>query len=291
VPHSHPASATLPARRGGAVFADFAVSRAQMLAAVLVLSSVNGLASHVIASVTSQSWSTAIADTFDISVIVWGAWASACYLAFQQSDAQLARPTDFILAGLALIAVALPVPPLSWLTLCLFSVYVFWTSPARTPLRRSAVIFFAMCVPMFWGPMLFNFVAPPLLKIDALLVSTLVGTERIGNVVEAVDGIHRIQVWPACSSFHNISQAGLAWVALSQTLGRMLSLKDVLWCGCAVALAAGVNLVRLSLMLIYFVDFDTLHGPIGSQTAGAVTLLLIVVVCMFGLRRELFARA
>ena len=39
--------------------------------------------------------------------------------------------------------------------------------------------------------MLFDFVAPPLLKIDAFLVSALAGTDQIGNVVDAVDGAHK----------------------------------------------------------------------------------------------------
>lgn len=267
------------------------MSRGQLLTATLLLASVNGLAASAIRSIAAQGWAPAIANTFDISVIVWGAWASACYLAFQQNDAERARPLDFILAGLALVAVAIPVVPVNWLTLCLFSVYVFCTAQARTPLRRSAIIFLAMCVPMLWGPTLFRFVASPLLDIDAAFVSTLVGTERIGNVVGAVDGVHRIQIWPQCSSFHNISQAALAWVALSQTLDRTLGLKDVLWCGLAVALAAAINLTRLSLMVTFPNEFDMLHGSIGSQTAGALTLILIVVVCMVGMRRELFAHA
>lgn len=282
--------ATVRAWRASGIFADFAISRGQLLAAILAISSVNGMASRAIFSVALLGWSDAITDTFDISVIVWGAWASACYLAFQQKGAERASKLDIVLAGLALAAVALPVPRFSWLTLCAFSVYVFWTSQAHTSLRRSAVIFFAICVPMLWGPMLFDFVAPPLLKIDAFLVSALAGTNRVGNVVDAVDGAHRIQIWPGCSSFHNISQAALAWVALSQTLGRDLGFRDLLWCGLAVASAAIVNLGRLSLMAISFDKFDTIHGQIGSQIAGGLTLILIVIICMVGQRRELFTR-
>ena len=82
----------------------------------------------------------------------------------------------------------------------------------------------------------------------------------------------------------------MAWVALSQTLGRDLGFRDLLWCGLAVASAAIVNLGRLSFMAIWFDQFDTIYGQIGSQIAWRLTLILILIICMVGQRRELFTR-
>ena len=121
---------------------------------------------------------------------------------------------------------------------------------------------------MLWGPTLLTVAAPPLLKIDAYLVSALMGTKQTGNVVAFIDGVHSMQIWPGCSSFHNISQAALAWIALSQILDRNLGLRDAFRCGLAIASAAAVNLGRLSLMAISQEYFDTVHGPIGAQVAG-----------------------
>ena len=94
-----------------------------------------------------------------------------------------------------------------------------------------------------------------------------------------------------CSSFHNISHAALAWVALTQILGRDLGIKDVFWCGFVMILAGSVNLARLSMMALWPEYFDTIHGPLGGQIAGTLTIILIAFVCIFGQRRELFARA
>ena len=47
---------------------------------------------------------------------------------------------------------------------------------------------------------------------------------------------------------------------------------------------------RLSLMAIWFDQFDTIHGQFGSQIAGGLTLILILIICMVGQRRELFTR-
>jgi hypothetical protein len=268
-----------------------AVSRSQLMTALLILASVNGLAPRAIESVAVHGWDYAVFNTFNVSVIVWGAWASACYLAVLANDANRIRSRDIALACIVLAIVALPVSNLSWLSLCLLSASVFWTSPKGSLQQRSAAIFFAICAPMLWGPELLALAAPPLLKIDAFLVGTLMGTKQSGNLVTFLDGVHSMQIWPGCSSFHNISQAALAWVALSQTLGRNLGLRDVLWGGLAMTSAAAVNLGRLSLMAVSPEYFATVHGPLGEQIAGALTIVLIAVICIVGQRRELFTRA
>jgi len=261
------------------------------MAALFILASVNGLAPIAIKSVLTKGWGYAVFNTFDVSLIVWGAWASACYLAVLANDTNRIRRLDIVVACVILAIVAMPATLLSWLGLSVLSVYVFWTSQKGSLQRRSAIIFFATCMPMLWGPTLLVIAAPPLLKIDAFLVGTLIGTQQSGNVVTFIDGVHSMQIWPGCSSFHNISQAALAWMALSQTLGRDLGLKDVLWGGLAVTSAAAVNLARLCLMAVSPEYFETIHGQLGAQIAGGLTILLIAVICMMGQRRELFARA
>jgi hypothetical protein len=266
-------------------------SRNQLMTALFVLASVNGLAPIAIKSVLINGWNVAVFNTFDVSVIVWGAWASACYLAVRASDAKRISALDIVVACATVATVALPAIQLSWFALSLLAAYAFWTSPKGSLQRRSAIIFFAICVPMLWGPTFLFVAAPPLLKVDAFMVSTLIGTKQNGNVVTFLDGVHSMQIWPLCSSLHNISQAALAWVALSQTLGRDLGLKDILWCGAAVISAAAVNLGRLCLMAVSPEYFETIHGPVGAQFAGGLTIVLIAVICMIGQRRELFARA
>ena len=274
------------------------ISRTQLMAGLLIFSSAGGLLPRVIISLESRGWNASavvawgagVFDTFNTSVIVWGAWASACYLAFCADDRDRVRPLDIAVACGTLAIAAFPAAPFSWLALSLFSSYVYLTSPRKSPLRRSAIIFFAICVPMLWGPALLVFAAPLLLKIDAFLVATVIGAEYTGNVVKFV-GSPGIQIWPECSSFHNFSHAALAWVALTQILGRDLEIKDVFWCGFVTILAASVNVARLSMIALWPEYYDTIHGPVGSQIAGTLAILLIAFVCMVGQRRELFARA
>jgi hypothetical protein len=269
-------------------------SRGQLIAGLFLFASTSDLLPRVIKSVVSEGWVSGVLNTFNISIIVWGAWASACYLALSSDDRDRVRLLDIAVACGTFVIAALPAAPLSWFALSFFSFYVYLASPRKSSLQRSAIIFFAICVPLFWGPVIFALAAPLVLKIDAFLVATLIGAERTGNVVNFVgsfhDGSRGIQIGTMCSSFHNISHAALAWVALTQTLGRDLGFKDVFWCGFVMILAGSVNLARLSLMVRWPEYLDTIHGPLGGQIAGTLTIILIAFVCIFGQRRELFAR-
>jgi hypothetical protein len=280
----------MPARQVSLSSVGLTISRGQLMAALFIFASVNGLAPRAIKSVIDTGWNYSFFNTFDVSIVVWGAWASACYLALLADDRDRITALDMAVACGILIIAALPVMHLGWFALSVLSPYVFATSPKSSLQRRSATIFFAICIPMLWGPVLLTFAAPLLLKIDAILVAVLIGTERTGNVVTFMDGVNSMQIWPPCSSFHNISQAALAWVALTQTLGRNLGPRDIFWCGFAMLLAAAVNLGRLSLMAVSPEYFATVHGPLGAQIAGGLTIVLIAFVCIFGQRRELFAR-
>ncbi len=281
----------MPARHVSLLFSRLTVSRSQLMAALFILASVNGLAPRAINNVSSAGWDDAVFNTFNVSVIVWGACASACYLALLANDANRIRPLDMVFACITLAIVALPVTHLSWFSVSLLSAYVFCTSPKGSLQRRSATIFFAVCVPMLWGPVLLALAAHPLLQIDAFLVGTLIGTQQSGNLVAFVDGTDSLMIVTPCSSFHNISQAALAWVALSQTLGRDWGLRDFFWGGLAVTSAVAINLGRLSLMAVSHEFYSIIHGPLGSQIAGGLTIVLIAFICMIGQRRELFARA
>ena len=283
-------------RRASLPSVGLTISRGQLIAGLFIFTSTSGLLPRVIRSVSNENWHSGVFNTFNTSIIVWGAWASACYLALSADDRDRIRPLDIAVACGTFAIAALPATSLSWVALSFFSSYVYLTSPKKTPLRRSAIIFFAICFPLFWGPELLLLAAPLLLKVDAFLVATLIGAERTGNVVKFIvsgdaETFRGIQIWPGCSSLSNISHAALAWVALTQTLGRDLETRDIFWCGLAMILAGAVNLARLSAMAVSPEYYTIFHGPLGEQIAGTLTIFLIAFVCIFGQRRELFARA
>lgn len=185
------------------------IARGGLFATLFIFASLNGLAAAAAESVIAAGWQQAIFDTFGVSVIVWGAWASASYLALLGWDADRVGVRDIVIACIVLLFAALPEARLSWLGVALLSGYVLCTSPRGSAQWRSAAIFCAICVPMLWGPLLLMAWPLPLLTIDAFLVGSVTGAKQSGNVVTFLDGAHTLQIWPPCSSFHNISQAGL----------------------------------------------------------------------------------
>src|SRR5262245_21018539 len=213
------------------------ISRGQLIAGMFLFTSTSGLLPQVIRSVRNEEWYRGVFSTFNTSIIVWGAWVSACYLALSAVDRSRIRPLDFAVACGTFTIAALPATSLSWLALSFFAAYVYLTSSSGTPLRRSAIIFIAMCFPLLWARELVLLAAPLVLKVDAFLVATLTGAERTGNVVKFIvsagSAVQGVQIWPGCSSVANLSHAALAWVALTQTLGRDLETKDIFWCGLA----------------------------------------------------------
>jgi len=132
--------------------------------------------------------------------------------------------------------------------------------------------------------------AQPFLWTDALFVSNLIGTERIGNLVKFADGSGYFQIFPLCSSFHNMSLAFLAWISISQFVEHKWSPKDLVWCLLAALSVLTVNVTRIGLIGLYREHFETIHGSFGSRVADGLSLSLILAICLLGVRREIFVR-
>jgi hypothetical protein len=267
------------------------LSRDQLFAGLLIVASANGIASRALIFISGRGLGAGLYDTFGISLIVWIGWACACYLVVRDDRGVPASAANLVAAGFILLLIALPGPHLSWLIVFALSAYLIWTTPPDATQRKAAMIFLTLTVPMFWGPLAFNVAASSLLEIDAFLCGKIIGTQQVGNLVQFSDGVASFQIWPPCSSFHNISQAAVAWMTLSQGLGRRWSLYDMTWCVLAGLSAMAVNLGRLSLIGLYREHFDAIHGSPGYEIAGLLALVAIIVVCIVGLRREIFQHA
>lgn len=265
-------------------------TREQLLAALLILASANGLIPYISASIIDLGLWTALANTFGISAIVWAAWIAACAITMEPAAARPIRSGDAALAAVAVLLIAVPVTSLSWICLSGLAFYVFRTSSIGSPLRRAAPVFAALAAPVFWGPLFLQYAGAPLLKVDAFLVGTLLHVPYSDNVILYPRDGRVLQIFAACSSFHNMSQAAVAWVATNRALGRPWRMTDTVWCAAAIASAFAINLGRLSLMAADPRNFELVHGPIGAMIAGQLTLILIVLICVAGHRRDLFAR-
>jgi len=161
---------------------------------------------------------------------------------------------------------------------------------AATSRRRGAKILIAITIPMLWSRLLFRLFSEFILQIDASLVGRMLRTATTGNVVRFADGSGDLVILPACSSLAGVSLVVLCWVTFSQSVQHRWSVKDAACCVLASASVIAVNVVRVSIMGLSEAHYQTLHSAWGNFVTNWITLCVIAGFCMWGTKRELFAR-
>jgi exosortase/archaeosortase family protein len=258
----------------------------ELFAGLIVVGFANGISESATNMVLEEGLLTAVLSTFNISVLVWVALASGVSFLLRGPTLPLTR-LGWIAAGIALAAILVPITPLSWLAIAGLALYAIAQSSPSSHLRRGAWILLAMTVPMFWGRLLFATMSDIILKGDALLVSWIVGSSRVGNVVQFADGSGYLWIAPACSSLANISLAILCWTTFSRILNRHGSPNDVLWVLGASATVVAINVIRISLIGLHPEYYELIHGPLGSTAANWLTFAAMSAICLFGVRHDL----
>jgi hypothetical protein len=179
---------------------------------------------------------------------------------------------------------------LSWLALTGLGLYGLRCFEPSSRMRRAAFVILSITVPMFWSPMLFTMLSDLILRGDAILVSWIVGTQRIGNTIGFADNSGYLYVLPACSSLAHVSLAILGWALFTQALAHKPSLKDVRWCLAACLAVIVINVTRMALMGLHPENFELLHGTVGANIAGFLILAAIVGINLIRFRGDLLAR-
>ena len=220
------------------------ISRNEFFAGLYIIGCANGLLGRALQSLTFEGWEGAV-SAIDINVVVLFACFAGISAVLQGGRDEL-RPFDIAIACFFLILVSLPVFPLSWVAVTGLGAYILLFANEDADRRRGAIILLAVTVPMLWSRLLFQLFGKIILDIDAHLVSSLLGTQRTGNVVGFSDGSGQMVVLPACSSLANMSLAFLCWVSISQWAKHRWSPSDLLWsslaCGSVVAVQNSVTL-------------------------------------------------
>jgi hypothetical protein len=222
-------------------------------------------------------------------VVLFACFAGVSAMLSEERDE--VRSADLVVAVVFLGLVILPIFPLSWVAVTGLSLYILLFANGGPERRRGAIILLALAVPMLWSRLLFQLFAKPILDIDATLVASLLGTERVGNMVGFADGSGYMAVLPGCSSLANMSLAFLCWVSITQWARHRWSPMDLLWSSLACASVIAVNVTRISLMGLSHAYHAAIHSETGDLVANSVMLVLMVGFSVLGARRELFSRA
>jgi exosortase/archaeosortase family protein len=267
-----------------------AVRRGEFFAGLFILGFSNGIFERITWAVQNGTVENAVLGTLGISVLVWVACFIAVSLLLRQPAEPLTR-FDLILGVAVTAAVLVPAAKVSWIALTGLGIYGMRCFEAGSPARRAAFVILAVTVPMFWSRLLFAILSDFILQADAVLVSLIVGTERVGNTVPFPDNSGYLFIMPGCSSLADVSLAVLGWALFTQALTRRPSVKDVWWCLAACSAVIAINVTRIALIGLYPKHFQLIHGAVGAGVASFLALVAIVGINLIRVRGDVLARS
>jgi hypothetical protein len=280
---------TVPSR-GVVAALRHSIPRNEFFTGLYIRGLANGLVARIYATSNFDDW-TGVVLGLDINVIVLFACFAGLSAIFSDKHREQIRPMDLAVAAVFLMLTALPIFALSWVAVTGLSFYILLFANGSSARKRGAVILLALTVPMVWSRLLFQLFAKQILDIDAWLVASLLGSDRIGNMVGFADGSGYMVVLPACSSLTNMSLAFLCWVSVTQWAEHRWSAWDLLWSLLVCISVIAVNVTRISLMGLSHRHYDMIHGDLGDMVANFIMLCLMIGFSVLGARRELFSRA
>jgi hypothetical protein len=277
-------------RRGLVAALQHSLPRNEVFAGLYILGCANGLLGRSIYTFNLEGWRGAVMGV-EINVIVLAACFAGVYL-IASSKSDRIRIFDLVVTLAFLGLVSVPIYALSWVAVTGLSLYILFFASDGSERRRGALILLALAVPMLWSRLLFQFLARPLLELDAMMAAWLLGTERIGNLVRFADNSGYMVISPYCASFGNMTYAFLCWVVISQWVKHRWRSIDLLWLFLACASVVTINIARIALIGQSKENYQSIHGPGGFEVVlGTVFLCLIIGFSVIGARRELFHRA
>jgi hypothetical protein len=276
-------------RRGLIAALRHSILRNEFFAGLYVLGLANGLVARGFSTAHFDNWAGVLLS-LDVNVIVLFACFAGLSAIFSDNREQI-RPTDLAVGAVFLMFTFLPIFALSWVAVTGLSLYILLFANGSAARKRGAVILLALTVPMLWSRLLFQLFAKIILDIDAWLVASLMGTDRVGNMVSFADASGYMVVLPACSSLTNMSLAFLCWVSITQWAEHRWSAWDILWSLLVCISVIAVNVTRISLMGLSHRHYDMIHGDLGDMVANFIMLTLMIGFSVLGVRRELFPRA
>jgi len=264
------------------------MTRNEFFALLYIVGCANGLLGRAILYFQFSDWEGAVSGIDINAIVLLAAFAGISLVAAK--DQETVRPLDFVVAGVFLLFVALPIFPLSWIGVTGLSLYILLFANANADRVRGAFILLALTAPMLWSRLLFQMFAKTILNIDAALVSLLLGTHRIGNMVHFLDNSGYMVVLPRCSSLANMSLALLCWATITQWVRHKWRAADLLWGTLACLTVITVNVSRISIMGLSHSNYEYIHSDWGDVITNSIMLVLMVAVTVVGARREIFSR-
>ena len=270
--------------------AGLRLTRGALFFWLFLIAASNGLAGFAVQWTLGHGLARALADLFGISAVVWVAAFAALAILRSAEAAETPRRADWSIAALVAAAALVPAGPASAFALTLLSGFAIATSRAGDPLRRAGIIFLSITGTLIWGRLLLALLSKNLLSADTFLVASLFGTEQTGNLIGYAGGGGALTVAPGCSSLQGMSVAFVFWALVNQWFRVRFTKTALRWLGAALAATVAINVVRIGSMVLFPQHIEALHHGIGWHVFAWTTLAAVAAICLYGARRDVFAR-
>lgn len=247
-------------------------------------------ANQALQLVDLQSFKTLGASLAEQNYIFW----LACYVVIYRLRASDGDARATRLDGVFAVATALSIVLTSFVAYR-FGIGLLATTTAaylliayrRDPnLRAAGAVLLAVAAHLVWGPILFQFLTPELLRADAALVGGILMWLRPDilwndTTFVAPDG-HSITLVGACSSFHNLSTALLACVTITMLRRTEWIARDIAAALMACAAMILLNAARLCVLGSDRSSYAYWHEGAGAPILAIAQTLVILLIAWWG---------
>jgi exosortase/archaeosortase family protein len=266
------------------------VGRAALFAGAGVLAAVNALADTIITDFGRAAPIGSIFNLAGISAVIWFAMYAALKIGWSAERGEL-RKADWPIVLIVLASAVVPVSYVARAGLLLCALYAFVTTRPGQSARQVALVLLALTGTLFWGPLILNIFAVPVLALDAHIVGHTIGSAVDGNVVQFARSGEAFLIAKGCSSVHNISLAIVLWCTAVALFDLRIDARLLAFGAAMVALMFGINIARLCLIGLFPEHFEFLHSGSGAVLFGWIGLVGMAIVAGLGTHDALRRRS
>ncbi len=221
-----------------------------------------------------------------VSIFQYLGWYAVFRLLWYSAPARAASGIEIAFVIALFLVDLLPGYRVLWLAATTSTAFLLITAGDDAKTRAAATVLAALAAQGLWGPVLFNLLSVPLLNADAAIVgvaleATQNGIAWHGNVIE-LGNDKSLEVYNACSSFHNISLAMLCWVTLTKLERPNWVRTDFLVGAFACVMMILFNACRLYLMARNFDAFEYWHTGTGAEIFAVTASIAMVAITRWG---------
>jgi len=164
--------------------------------------------------------------------------------------------------------------------------YLLFAQGGDRNLKAAGAVLLALSAQLVWGPALFQFFTPELLRADGAIVGAILSWLRPDIVWSGTSFLgpddHAISLIGGCSSFNNVSTAVLACVTVAMLARTEWVWRDIVTIAVAAVAMIVVNATRICLLAWSGPSHLFWHDGAGATILGVAETLLVLAIAWRG---------